>query len=109
MSSPSHHQFLFVLPLPAVLPIITKNPENVYAIHNTPVTLQCKAVGGNNITYKWTKDDTIVQIPDNGGSLTIASVQELDEGAYRCVAMNDRGETATSKSATVVVYGKYYY
>ena len=107
--SPLHYQFLVVSLLPTVIPLITKHPENVHVIHNTDVTLQCKAVGGSNITYRWTKDDAIIQTPDNGGSLIIVSVQQSDEGAYQCMAINNRGETATSNSARVVVYGKYHY
>ena len=99
---------MFVSPLLTVLPLITKHPENVHAVHNTNITLQCKAVGGSNITYKWTKNDEIEQTPNNKGSLIIASLRQSDEGVYRCVAMNNRGEIATSNSARVVVYGKYY-
>ena len=89
-----------------MLPIITRHPDNVHVVHNTTVILQCEAVGGSSITYKWIKDDAIL-LPDNGGSLMLESVQESDEGAYRCVAMNSRGENTTSKSAILVVYGKY--
>ena len=102
------YQFLLLLLLPTVLPIITRHPENVHVVHNTNVILQCEAVGGSNITYKWTKDGAVL-LSDNKGSLMLESVQESDEGAYQCVAMNSRGETATSKNAILVVYGKYIF
>lgn len=101
------YNFLLLLLLPTVLPIITRHPENVHVIHNTTVILQCEAVGGSSITYKWIKNDDAILLPDNGGSLTLESVQESDEGAYRCVAMNGRGEIANSETARVVVYGKH--
>ena len=103
------YQFLLLLLLPTVLPIITRHPENVHVVHNTTVILQCEAVGGSSITYKWIKEDDAILLPDNGGSLMLESVEESDEGAYQCVAMNSRGENATSKSAILVVYGKYIF
>lgn len=88
-----------------MLPSITVHPENVHVQHNVSVMLRCKAVGGNSITYKWTRNNTVLKDQGTNGILTIDLVQQSDEGVYQCEAMNDRGEVAKSKEAILVVYG----
>ena len=91
-----------------MLPSITVQPENIYVQHNVSITLHCEAVGGNDINYKWTRNNgTIVQDYSNHGNLIIESVQKSDEGAYQCEAVNDRGEVALSEQAEIIIYGKH--
>ena len=92
-----------------MLPSIVVQPKNVNVPHNVSVTLYCEAIGGSNITYKWIKNNNTVALnSSNYGNLTIESVQPSDQGVYQCEAMNERGEVALSRSASVIIYGEYY-
>ena len=64
--------------------------------------------GAGSLSYQWQLNDANIDPPAAGVSgatnntLTIANVQESNEGMYRCVVTNDAGNT-TSNAAQLTV------
>ena len=91
-------------------PQIAEQPANRLEVDpGTPVTFNVTATtGAGSLTYQWQQNDTNIDPSTSGVSgattntLTIASVQESDEGMYRCVVTNDAGST-TSNAAQLTV------
>ena len=70
------------------------------------MSLTCKAVGDNNLVYRWTHNDSFIT-PNNhyvlkGSDLLIVNATMLDAGRYQCIATNSNG-SVFSNYATVIV------
>ena len=90
------------------LPYITTHPSsNVIRLstNNHKLSLTCKADGAT--LYKWEKQYSVISSHATGvntNTLTIINLQPEDAGNYRCVAINDCGNSY-SKYALVAVNG----
>ena len=83
--------------------------DNVTALTNTSITIQCPTSGVPTPTVTWTKDDQ--EIPSEGrymvqddGSLLISEADEEDSARYTCIADSVGGKD--SASSTVQIVGK---
>ena len=92
-------------------PISLSIGDNVTALTNTSITIQCPTSGVPTPTVKWTKDGQ--EIPSGGkykvqndGSLVISVADENDSGQYTCTADSVAG--MDSVSSTVQVKGLYF-
>ncbi len=82
-------------------PVIITHPASAAIKQWRQVIFSVTAVYGN-LTYQWQKNT--VDIPgENGATLTLNSVQAIDEGSYRVVVSNTAG-SVTSTPATLTVY-----
>ena len=90
-------------------PITLIIADNVTALVNTSITIQCPNRGVPTPTVTWTKDgeqianDRRYTIQDDG-SLLISEVVEDDSARYTCTADNIAGKD--SASSTVQIVGK---
>jgi len=85
------------------------DPKNVTVLIGQSMQLVCKAEG-TDIVYQWIKDgvalsDTNRRLSITNRKLKITSIEESDEGEYKCRASN-KGGMVVSNSATVTVYGE---
>ena len=85
--------------------------DNVTALTNTSITIQCPTSGVPTPTVTWAKDGQ--EIPIGGrftvqddGSLLISEVDEEDNARYTCTADNVAGQV--SASSTVQIVGKSF-
>ena len=90
-------------------PITLTVGDNVTALSNTSITIQCPTSGVPTPSVAWTKDGQ--EIPSGGkykvqddSSLVIVKADEYDSGQYTCIADSVAGKD--SKSSTVQVVGK---
>ena len=90
-------------------PITLTIGDNVTALTNTSITIQCPTSGVPMPTVTWTKDGQ--EIPSGGrytvkddGSLMISEADENDNARYTCTAESVPGKD--SASSTVQVVGK---
>jgi len=93
-------------------PITLTIGDNVTALTNTSITIQCPTSGVPTPTVTWTKDGQ--GIPSGGrytvqddGSLVIGEADEEDSARYTCTADSVAGKD--SASSTVKVNGKQMY
>ena len=92
-------------------PITLTIGDNVTALTNTSITIQCPTSGVPTPTVAWTKDGQ--EIPSGSrytvqddGSLLISEADEEDNARYTCSADNVAGKD--SASSTVQVVGKLF-
>ena len=92
-------------------PITLTIGDNVTALTNTSITIQCPTSGVPSPTVTWTKDGQ--EIPSGGrytvqddGSLLIREANEEDNARYTCTADSVAGKD--SASSTVGVLGKLF-
>jgi len=85
--------------------------NNLTALTNTSITIQCPTSGVPTPTVTWTKDNQ--EIPNDGsyavqddGSLLISEADEQDSARYTCTASNVAGKG--SASSTVTIVGKVF-
>ena len=85
--------------------------NNVTALTNTSITIQCPTSGVPTPTVTWTKDGQ--EIPSEGrytvqddGSLLISETDEEDSARYTCTADSVAGKD--SASSTVRIVGKSF-
>ena len=83
--------------------------DNVTALTNTSITIQCPTSGIPKPTVTWTKDGQEILIGDrykvkDDGSLLISEADEVDNARYTCTAGSVSGKD--SASSTVKVVGK---
>ena len=85
--------------------------DNVTALTNTSIAIQCPTSGVPTPTVTWTKDGQ--DIPSEGrykvqddGSLLISEADEDDSARYTCTADNVAGKD--SASSTVQIVGKCF-
>ena len=90
-------------------PITLIIADNVTALVNTSITIQCPNSGVPTPTITWTKDSE--QISNEGrytiqgdGSLLISEAAEEDSARYTCTADSNAGKD--SASSTVQIVGK---
>ena len=94
-------------------PRITIHPQGLKdAVHGEPVTFTVQAIGTEPLNYHWRwKPAAEVGSEEwqtcdaewcDGVTLTIPSVQQFNEGSYRCVVSNCAG-TQISKAAQLKV------
>ena len=90
-------------------PITLAIGDNVTALTNTSITIQCPTSGVPIPWVTWTKDDQ--SIPSGGryttksdGSLLIVGSREDDSAKYTCTAISVAGED--SASSTVKIQSK---
>jgi hemicentin len=85
--------------------------DNITALTNTPISIDCPASGIPKPTITWRKDDQELSsgneylIHDNG-TLVIERASAEDKGRYKCIATNINGEK--SATSTVNVVGKIF-
>ena len=91
-------------------PITMTIGDNVTALTNTSVTIQCPISGVPTPTVTWTKDGQ--EIPSDGkytvqddGSLLIRESKAADTARYTCTADSVAGKD--SALSTVQIVGKY--
>jgi hemicentin len=86
--------------------------DNVTALTNTPISIDCPASGIPKPTITWRKGDQELSsesgylIHDNG-TLVIEVASAGDRGRYTCVAKNIEGEDR--KTSSVDVIGEIYF
>jgi MYXO-CTERM domain-containing protein len=85
---------------PVVMPVITKQPENVTVDEGAPLSLSVTATGGS-LAYQWRKDGVNIAAA-NAATLTIAAAALSDAGSYDVVVSNPAG-SVTSMVAVAVV------
>ena len=92
-------------------PISLSIGDNVTALTNTSITIQCPTSGVPTPTVTWTKDGQV--IPNGGkykvqedGSLVISEAGGDDNGKYTCTADSVAGKN--SVSSMVQVKGLYF-
>ena len=83
--------------------------DNVTALTNTSITIQCPTSGVPTPTVTWTKDGQGIPkegryMVQDGLSLLISEADEEDNARYTCIAENFAGKD--SAPSTVVVVGK---
>jgi len=83
--------------------------DNVTALTNTSITIQCPTSGIPKPTVTWTKDGQEILIGGrykvkDDGSLLISEADEVDNARYTCTAGSVSGKD--SASSTVQVVGK---
>ena len=83
--------------------------DNVTALTNTSITIQCPTSGIPKPTVTWTKDGQEILIGGrykvkDDGSLLISEADEVDNARYTCTASSASGKD--SASSTVQVVGK---
>ena len=85
--------------------------DNVTALTNTSITIQCPTSGVPTPTATWTKDGQ--EISSEGrytvqgdGSLLISEADEEDNARYTCTADSVAGKDSASSKVRIV--GKYY-
>ena len=91
-------------------PITFSVGNNVTALTNTRIAIQCHANGVPTPTITWSKDNQKIksedgnQVQQDDGSLLIKVVRKVDTARYTCTAINAAGQD--SASSTVEVVGK---
>lgn len=90
--------------VPGRLPSITAQPKGVTLPAGGKAVFAVKAAGPAPLLYQWQKNGE--NLPDaNEPTLTLDSVTEADQGAYRVVVENPWG-LVTSETAPLVVTGQ---
>lgn len=91
-------------------PVTLTTGDNVTALTNTSITIQCPTTGIPKPTVTWTKDDQ--QLLSGGrytiqddGSLMISEADKEDTARYTCIADSVAGKD--SASSVVQVVGKW--
>lgn len=83
--------------------------DNVTALTNTSITIQCPTSGVPTPSVTWTKNgqelssDGRYTVQDDG-SLFISEANKEDDAQYTCTANSDAGKD--SASSTVAIVGK---
>ena len=92
-------------------PITLTIGDNVTALTNTSITIQCPTSGEPTPTVTWTKDGE--DLPSDGrytvqddGSLLIDEAGEDDNAQYTCLAESVAGKD--SASSTVKIVGEFF-
>ena len=90
-------------------PITLTIGDNVTALTNTSITIQCPTSGVPTPTVTWTKDGQEIPSRDrytvqDDGSLLISEADEEDNARYTCTADNVAGKD--SASSMVKINGK---
>ena len=92
-------------------PITLTIGDNVTALTNTSITIQCPTSGEPTPTVTWTKDGE--DLPSDGrytvqddGSLLIDKADEADKAQYTCLAESVAGKD--SASSTVKIAGEFF-
>ena len=81
--------------------------DNVTALTNTSITIQCPTTGVPKPTVTWTKDGEKLLIGgkytvQDDSSLVISKTDEDDNARYRCNAESGTGKDSTSSVVKVV-------
>ena len=83
---------------------------NISIIHgNESMELMCLAFGGDNLTYSWERENSLLPKTATGQNthlLTLSRLRPSDNGNYRCRVSNTHG-SMFSNYATVNVTGKH--
>ncbi len=91
-----------IVPVPAdTAPFLTKNPQSALANAGETVTFVAQAIGSLPLSYQWTKNGSAIT-GANTSSLTLANIQQSDEGEYAMTVTNTAG-TATTSTARLTV------
>lgn len=81
--------------------------DNVTALTNTNITIECYASGVPTPTFTWTKDerkilfDVKYSVQEDNSLLIIAS-EKTDTGSYRCTAESVTGKDSTTSMVQIV-------
>ena len=88
-------------------PVTATIGDNVTALTNTSITIQCPTSGIPTPTVTWTKDG--MEIPSGGrykvqedGSLVISGSEMVDNAKFMCTAESISGKDSLSSILTVV-------
>ena len=75
------------------------------ALTNTPITMDCAAIGIPKPTITWTKDGQELSSGSGYVRLVIEKASTSTGGTYTCIARNIEGNDTVS--STLKVYGKF--
>ena len=88
-------------------PVTLTAGDNVTALTNTSITIQCPTTGVPKPTVTWTKDGQ--QLPSGGrytiqddGSLMISEADKEDNARYACIAESVAGKDRASSVVQVI-------
>ena len=92
-------------------PITMTIGDNLTALTNTSITIQCPTSGVPTPTVTWTKDGQEITNDDrytveDDGALLISEAMEEDSARYTCIADSVTGKD--SASSTVKIAGKLF-
>ena len=89
------------------IPITVTIADNVTALANTSITIQCPTSGVPTPTVTWTKDNQ--EITNDGrytihddGSLLISEAVEEDSARYTCIADSVTGKDSASSAIKIL-------
>ena len=88
-------------------PVTLTIGDNVTALTNTSITIQCPTSGVPTPTVTWSKDGTEIHSGgrykvQDGGSLLITDAEGEDNGRYTCSSGNVAGNASSSSMVQVV-------
>ena len=88
-------------------PVTLTIGDNVTALANTSITIQCSTSGVPTPTVTWTKDGQEIPNGDrytvqDDGSLLISEADEEDNARYTCTADSVAGKDSASSAVKVV-------
>lgn len=69
--------------------------------HESPVTINASVNGSNPLSFKWTKDGSVLT-SDTIGSISVASFTAENEGIYKCEISNTCGSVQTPNISLMV-------
>jgi hypothetical protein len=90
--------------IPEVLPFITSDPQSKSVVHNSAVTLEVSAYGGN-LQYQWMFNGEVIP-GQTGRTLTIEKVKPKHQGTYSVVVTNSLGSTESAGAFLTVLFGQ---
>ena len=82
--------------------------DNVTALNDTLISINCPASGIPTPTITWTLDGEEIEVDDDGyvilenGTLVVEKGTLDDSGLYRCVATNVEGEDTEESTVNII-------
>ncbi len=86
-----------------VSPLVTFITENQAYNRRDDVTLNCSALGGPDLFYRWQANASYLA-GENSSTLMLSNVDASDGGDYTCVVFNSAGNTSATTSVFILPY-----
>ncbi len=84
-------------------PLVSFITEDQAYNRNDDVTLNCSALGGPDLFYRWQANDSYLA-GENSSTLMLGNVDASDGGDYTCVVFNSAGNTSATTSVFILPY-----